>query len=84
MKLLSMFSEKESLRQMSLSDQEQLLDNMCKDSNFEYFDKVFIIYNYEDGYAPANSSKIVANNKDILSSRMAFNFWSNVKVTYTL
>ena len=43
---------------------------------------MFIVYNYNDGYAPLYSAKIIDSNENSIISRMAFNFWTNVKVIF--
>lgn len=69
---------------MNLSDSDNLLENMSADKYFENFKKVFIVYNYDDGYAPFYSSKIVDTPDQVTTSKMSFNFWSNVKVSQIL
>jgi ribosomal protein L22 len=75
-----MLSNKKSLRQMSLKDNEQYLEHLSKDKHLKYFDKIFLVYTYEDGYSPVYSSKVISETSSRLVSKMSQNFWENTQV----
>lgn len=75
-----MFSSKESLRQMSLQDKDRYLDKLSGDSNMGYFDHIFLMYSYEDGYSPLYSSKIISTRSNSISNKMCSKFWRNINV----
>ena len=81
MKILSMFSVKESMRQMSMQDPDKFLMKLSQYPSLGFFENLFLVYSYEDGYSPLPSSKIFDNGSNHLSSQMCKNFWANVKVS---
>ncbi len=58
-RILSMFSSKESLRQMSLADKDKLLYTLSKDPNLGWFKNILLFASIEDGYAPYPSAKVL-------------------------
>lgn len=80
MKLLSMISAKESMRQMSLQDNHHFIRRLSADESIGFFENIFLFFSYEDGYSPLYSSKVVDHPQDPSSSRMCADFWSNTKV----
>lgn len=84
MKLLSMFSNKESMRQMSLQDGQKLLRKLSTDDSIGFFENIVLVYSYEDGYSPLYSSKVVGHSQDPVSLGMCSDFWSKTKVLLTL
>lgn len=79
MKLLSLLSAKESMRQMSLQDEPQFIRGLCDDASLGFFEHVVLVFSYEDGYSPLYSSKVVDHAHDAQSSRMCARFWANAK-----
>lgn len=79
-----MFSTKESLRQMSMRDEENYLKKLSEDNRFSFFKNIFLVYSLEDGYAPKNSSKIIMDSENSITGKMAVNFWKRVKVRLNL
>lgn len=81
MSILSMFSSKESLRQMSLSDKEKLLSKLSEDSNLGWFNNILLFASFEDGYAPFPSAKVLLHPDNTQMTQMANNFWSEAKAS---
>ena len=65
---------------MSLKDDEKYLQQLSKDTHIRYFDNIFLVYTYEDGYSPLYSSKIISQNIVKLNNEMCESFWSNTQV----
>jgi hypothetical protein len=82
MKILSMMSGKESMRQMGLQDANNFIQNLSKHNSISFFENIFLVYSYEDGYSPLSSSKIVNHFPNTLSSQLCNNFWQNTKVIF--
>jgi hypothetical protein len=79
-----MFSSKESLRQMSLQDKDKYLDKLSEDANIGFFDHIFLMYSYEDGYSPLYSSKIISTDSNPISNKMCSKFWKNIHVSFLI
>ena len=82
MKILSMMSAKESMRQMGLQDNPQFLKKLSQDKSISFFENIFIVYSYEDGYSPLPSSKIVEYGLEAGSAKMCGDFWDSTKVDF--
>lgn len=65
---------------MGLKDRGDCLSRLSNDKTIGFFDNLFLVYSFEDGYSPMYSSKIVANGANKAQRKMCKNFWENVKV----
>lgn len=52
-----------SLKEMSLKDENGYLVWLSYVSEIQYFKNIILITNYEDGYTPHESAKIVVSDK---------------------
>ena len=80
MKLLSLISKKESIRQMSHQDKEKYLESLSNNQNLKYFKNIYLVHSYEDGYSPLYSSKVIIEKQNSIYNNMCTNFWANAKV----
>ena len=76
-----MFSDKESLRQMSLRDKGKLLSKLSKCDCIGYVENLFLVSSFEDGYAPSYSANITDQDQSSQISNLSYQFWNKVKVT---
>ena len=84
MKILGLFSSKESLRQMSLSDKHKLLEEMSSSQNLKWFKNILLFGCVEDGYAPYRSAKVLTHEKNEKMTKLAHNFWNSSMVVLFL
>lgn len=64
MKLLSRVKNNQSLREMALEDEEGYLLKLSTNDGMGWFKNVILIANYDDGYTPYESAKILYNSRN--------------------
>ena len=64
MKLLSRVKNNQSLREMALEDEEGYLLRLSACEGMGWFKNVVLIANYDDGYTPYESAKILYNSRN--------------------
>jgi hypothetical protein len=68
------------MRQMGLQDANNFIQKLSQNPSMGFFENIFLVYSYEDGYSPLSSSKVVNHFPNTLSSKMCKDFWGNSKV----
>jgi hypothetical protein len=63
MKLLSRMKNNQSLREMALEDEEGCLLKLSESEGLGWFKNIILIANYDDGYTPYESAKILYNSR---------------------
>ena len=84
MNFMGYFKGYQSVLEISLLDQNNLLLNLSKIEEISFFKNVIFVANYEDGYVRPESAKILNkfNSKNNnLSANMSRDIYSNIKAT---
>lgn len=77
-----MFSDKESLRQMSLRDKDNVLTKLSKCKYVGYVENIILVSSFEDGYAPEYSANATAQGQNAQILSLSKQFWNRVKVYF--
>ncbi len=64
MKLLSRVKNNQSLREMALEDEEGYLLKLSASEGLGWFKNIILVANYDDGYTPYESAKILYNSRN--------------------
>lgn len=82
LKIMTKFKKYQSLREMTLEDDEGYLVKLSKTEGLEWFKYIILVAAYNDGYVPVESSKILYSyqkNKNSIFMEMARNIYESIE-----